>query len=311
MDGAIVAGSLVRVMGLAGRLDLNGQECQVVSFDEDKQRFAVRVCVGSHGEETPPVLIKAANLELVDAGDAERFHKAQRSRAAACEAAIVAPAAASPPPMCFHDAVVVQGLQAKPHFNEQLGIIIGWTPGTGRFTVLTAECGTLSLKPANCKPAVLDAVEGTDLLEQYPVVQGDSDFGGCSICEDNQLTLVSPWLSCCGQSMCNDCAIALSSSDATAQGTHTRALTHTNTQDNTHTHTCLPTHAYTHTHHTCSQMHAYMQTHNLNENPVTHTMHTLQLAATHCNTLQHTATRTHSPTHRTRKPTHSSHTPAV
>jgi len=172
----IVAGSLVRVMGLAGRLDLNGQEGQVVSFDEDKQRFAVRVCVGSHGEETPPVLIKAANLELVDSGDAERFHKAQRSRAAACKAAIVAPAAASPPPMCFHDAVVVQGLQAKPHFNEQLGIITGWTPGTGRFTVLTAECGTLSLKPANCKPAVLDAVEGTDLLEQYPVVQGDSQI---------------------------------------------------------------------------------------------------------------------------------------
>ena len=75
--------------------------------------------------------------------------------------------------------------------------------------MLTLESAELALRPDNCElGAVLPTFEGDALL---PFVEnGDSDLGECCICTENRLGLISPFFPCCGQGMCNDCAVAYS-----------------------------------------------------------------------------------------------------
>jgi hypothetical protein len=211
-SSAVAVGSLVRIHGLVGRADLNDLEGNILSFDAAKGRFVVEVFVdiSDYKVKTENVLIKQGNLDLVDLADPDRFSKRDQRRVEEKKTA-AAQAPSDAPPLSMCTAVRIDGLQAKPQFNGRLGIVLGWSPASGRLSVSVAECGLLSLKAANCLPAELPPVAGTELLASYAVVNGDcADLGECSICRDNALKLVSPFFTCCAQSICNDCAVAYS-----------------------------------------------------------------------------------------------------
>ena len=72
LQPADLVGQRVRLHGLGGRADLNGQIGTVRSYDASKQRHAVQLDTGEGAKVTdgwhgvgPPVLVRQANLEMV------------------------------------------------------------------------------------------------------------------------------------------------------------------------------------------------------------------------------------------------------
>ena len=220
-DEVLPRGTIVEFCDLRGRADLNGQTGIVKEFNADKSRYAVCIEAGSDDDRSvedmqralrEPVLVKRANLKVVSDGDApERFHDVAARRERRADETAARNAQAPPPAdVRFHQPVTISGLKSKPELNGTVAAVIGWNAAKARLMVHTSDGAELSLKPENCLPgAAFPDFGGDDLLANWPVLaNGDSDFGQCAICMDNKLGLISPFFSCCFQSMCNDCAVA-------------------------------------------------------------------------------------------------------
>lgn len=210
-DARLAKDCTVEFCGLLGRADLNGKIGIVMRYVEERDRYAVYVD-GEHALKQDPVLIRRANLKrIADPGSAERFHSASKREA---ESGDEKAAAYRPPPPTgieYQMPITITSLNAE--LNGCVAAVTGWNAATGRLQVLTCDHATeLSLKPENCIAGgtTFPSFEGDALLCEVGVENGDSDFGECVICQDNRLGLISPFLLCCGQAMCNDCAVAYS-----------------------------------------------------------------------------------------------------
>lgn len=206
MPVTITVGAIVRASGLVARADLNGQRGTVMSFNADKKRFAVSFDTGES------VMVKPENLTMAmddDATSASAFHAVDARREADRAAAAAKQQKQQDPPPGFRlwDTIKIKGLASKPELNGTTATIADWKHDKLRFGIRLHDQSTLSIKPANCERIARSAVAGEEGLSAHEVVNGDSDWGECHLCNDARLTLVSPYLQCCGQSMCNDCAV--------------------------------------------------------------------------------------------------------
>jgi hypothetical protein len=208
-DARLAKDCTVEFCGLLGRAELNGKIGIVLRYVEERDRYAVYV--DEFPQRQDPVLIRRANLKhIADPGSAERFHSASKR---AAESGDKKAAAYRPPPtgIEYQMPITITGL--KSELNGCVAAVTGWNAATGCLQVLTCDHATeLSLKPENCIAGgtTFPSFEGDALLCEVGVENGDSDFGECFICQDARLGLISPFLLCCGQAMCNDCGVAYS-----------------------------------------------------------------------------------------------------
>jgi len=207
MPVTLCVGAIVRAVGLSGRADLNGQRGTIVAFNDEKRRFAVNFDSGALS-----LLVRPENLEVAtdnDVTSASAFHAVSARRETQRDVAAAAAEICADPPAGFRlwDVITITGLASKPELNGMTATIIEWKGDKGRFDVCLCDGTTFGMKPPNCVPTARPTIEGEEKLMAFAVVDGDSDFGECHLCNDARLKLVSPYLQCCGHSMCNDCAI--------------------------------------------------------------------------------------------------------
>lgn len=208
MPPTLCVGAIVRAVGLNGRADLNGQRGTIVAFNDEKKRFAVEFDFGES------VLMRPENLAVAmdcDATSASAFLAVSKRREAQreAEASTNAKTRTAGPPAGFRmwDIITITGLASKPELNGKTATITGWKGDKGRFSVSLPEGTELAIKPSTCVPTTRPKIDGEEKLTAFAVAEGDSNYGECLLCNDAHLSLVSPYLQCCGQSMCNDCGV--------------------------------------------------------------------------------------------------------
>jgi len=169
VTGDIVEGSSVRVTGLQGRPELNGQVATVVQWDDGEGRWKIRMADGS-GK-----MLNSSNLEICNAVD-----KPAQVTTSAPQPTVDPTTSSSVSSAIQPGATVrVSGLQTRPELNGKCGTVVDWDLGEGRWKVRMADGLGKMFKPYNLD---LLSVESSTVAPPTPSERGEAIRPGAAVC---------------------------------------------------------------------------------------------------------------------------------